>query len=201
MDSEICEANFYPALFTLLISQALAFGEKGKEGEMDKMKQWLVRAFKGFTLIELLVVVIIIGILAAIGIPQYTKTIEKARGGEGRSGLGHIQEGEKLYYAEQEEYVAADDTDTINDNLDINITNRHWTFSIAVGNGGTTVNNQGFLATATRRLGRCQNYNMYIDHCGNLADHAADTYCSENEACDSCSQTGVDLWGDCVDDL
>ncbi len=59
----------------------------------------MLRLRKGFTLIELLIVVVIIGILAAIAIPKFSKTREKAYFSAVKSDLKNLQASEELYYS------------------------------------------------------------------------------------------------------
>jgi len=53
---------------------------------------------KGFTLIELIVVIIIVGILAAIGLSQYSTTVEKSRLAEAKIRLGNMRQLAQEYY-------------------------------------------------------------------------------------------------------
>ena len=54
---------------------------------------------KGFTLIELLIVIVIIGILAAIAIPKFGKTREKAYFKAQMSDLRNLQSQQEVYYS------------------------------------------------------------------------------------------------------
>lgn len=90
---------------------------------------------KGFTLLEVLVVIIIIGILAALALPQYMKTIRKARIAEATSNIGSIRAAE-LRYAQEYDVIgdlANLDVENPNDRV-----NRYFTY--AVGGVGSSIN-------------------------------------------------------------
>jgi prepilin-type N-terminal cleavage/methylation domain-containing protein len=53
---------------------------------------------KGFTLIELLIVVVIIGILAAIAIPKFSATREKAYYSSMKADLRNLQTQQEIFY-------------------------------------------------------------------------------------------------------
>jgi prepilin-type N-terminal cleavage/methylation domain-containing protein len=67
----------------------------------------MMRNKKGFTLIELLIVVVIIGILAAIAIPKFANTKEKAYVASMKSDLRNLITAQEAYFSDNNSNYAA----------------------------------------------------------------------------------------------
>ena len=71
------------------------------------MSKLIRKSNKGFTLIELMIVVAIIGILAAIAIPNFLRFQLKAKSSEGKVNIAAIRTAQESYLAEFGSYLVA----------------------------------------------------------------------------------------------
>ena len=84
----------------------------------------MLRKIKAFTLIELLVVVLIIGILAAVALPQYQKVVEKSRVSEALGVLNTMRKNYQLcvlQYGNDEENECNTYSDFLSEHLSIDL--------------------------------------------------------------------------------
>lgn len=108
---------------------------------------------RAFTLLELLIVIVIVGILAAITLPNFTKLVEKSKADQAATYLRVIRTGEKIYWSDNSAYTgnSAWNAGNINSALKTEITDENYQFSVTCDASATM-----FLATAKRRTDTTQ---------------------------------------------
>lgn len=114
----------------------------------------------GFTLLELLITVVIVGILAAVALPNFGRSVERAQVHDAQTALSAIASSERIYRLDQGTFgtLAQLTADNYIADPDAGNNNANWDFAIAVGGGGTT-----FTATATRTGGGFNGDTILVD--------------------------------------
>jgi len=109
-----------------------------------------LRRGDGFTLIELLVVVLIIGVLAAIAVPQYLRVVEKGRVSEVTTYIDSLKKSQERLLAKRGAYQVAA-------NLDITpVTPAAYTASAISPSGGAN------WAVTLTRTASIAGYGQYV---------------------------------------
>ena len=111
-----------------------------------KIPQWLpiLRGRRAVTLMELMITVIAIGVIAALAIPSYRRTVERARYNEAVTNLNIISMGEKIFKIDSGGYWADGATCSgvacaaINTNLNVDVTSQFYSLRVTGGGANYT---------------------------------------------------------------
>ena len=94
------------------------------------------KSFSGFTIIELVITLIIVGILATVGVGQFTGTRENTLRREAMSNLQLIASGEKYVNLQADTYKNYTNVTEINGKLHLSlpVANPNWNYKVVGAN-------------------------------------------------------------------
>ena len=101
-------------------------------------------SIKAFTIMEIMIVVIIVGIIAAFAIPNYSRSVSQSHLQDAMMQLSAIRSANQVYYARTSKYwpatAAANNVTAINSFLSLNIIENAMTYSCTGIASGATFN-------------------------------------------------------------
>jgi prepilin-type N-terminal cleavage/methylation domain-containing protein len=110
---------------------------------------------KGFTLVELAVVIVIIGVLAAFGVPRFLQSVEKSKASEAFNYLSAVQSAQERYIAQNGVYA------TSVTQLDLNLPNpQYFDAPGAITAEGNSTGNPTWSLTLNRNSQSSYSYNV-----------------------------------------
>ncbi len=109
----------------------------------DKNMAISLKAFKGFTLMELMIVVVIMGIIAAFSIPNYSKAVERSYERDGMVNLMAIYTSQKIYYNNNNTYAGGKNISELNASLELGLISNGMSYAC-------NASSVAFECTATR---------------------------------------------------
>lgn len=92
---------------------------------------------KGFTLIELLIVVVIIGILAAVAIPKFANTKQRASRSAGVADMRNLATAQEGYFADSSRYATITDTGSTGGRMNFTPSNGNTALLLVASAPGT----------------------------------------------------------------
>ena len=109
---------------------------------------------KGFTLVELAVVIVIIGVLAAFGVPRFLKSVERSKASEAFSYLAAIRSAQVRSQAKNGTYEA------VITNLDIQFSTPKY-FTVGTVSPGSSGSLEDSWTLTLTRVGASSGYGAY----------------------------------------
>jgi len=106
------------------------------------------KARKAFTLVELAVVIVIIGVLAAFGVPKFLQSVEKSKASEAFNYWSAVQSAQERYIAQNGTYWQTTSTDS----LDIALPILQYFTGPTITSTSTTAGSPTWGGTLTRKL-------------------------------------------------